>query len=284
MREIVDIRLSEEEASKFLHPGVGKVLSSGWTRQIRVATNDPLVEFIRARYCEHQKKGAFLGNFSVERHYSAKELQSAELFQLKPDILSSEDVGMDFGTVYDETTTCPYCGAGRKLASEFFFDLRKLPKGKDLIRTIAEDEWLVSARLVKLIREHGITGAEFIPVKHARKSTFSLPEWYYMKIVGPSVRVASPTNFGINLFNSDREGTYRCPLGHVLGLNILSELSVARDSWNRNDIAFTQEMVGYRPKDGVIVPAPLLVISPRFWQLLVAEKIKGYRVEVTHLI
>jgi hypothetical protein len=41
-------------------------------------------------------------------------------------------------------------------------------------------------------------------------------------------------------------------------------------------------MVGIRM--GLLVPAPLLLVSPRLWHLLRTEKIKGYRVEVAHLV
>ncbi len=71
-------------------------------------------------------------------------------------------------------------------------------------------------------------------------------------------------------------------MGHVSGLNLLSEVWVPRAAWDGSDIVCTKDLVGVRR--GVPVPAPLLLISPRLWRLLEVEQIKGYEVEVAHLV
>jgi hypothetical protein len=91
-----------------------------------------------------------------------------------------------------------------------------------------------------------------------------------------------PTEFGINPFNTDAPGAHRCPRGHVLGLNLLSEVTVLRADWDGSDVALTLEMVG--TKRGDLRPRPLCLISPRFYQLLSRERVKGAYIEVAHLV
>jgi len=87
---------------------------------------------------------------------------------------------------------------------------------------------------------------------------------------------------GVRPFDPDAEGRYRCPLGHVAGLARLSEVFVSRAGWDGSDVACTTEMVGTRR--GVLVPAPLLLISPKFYRLLRDGGVKGYRIEVARLV
>lgn len=207
-------------------------------------------------------------------------LTAAEFFQLQITAFF-EPEGTACGTEYDESAACPHCGAGRRLVGELILDLGKVPKGKDFAQSIARDEWIVSERLVSLMREHGVTGAEFELVKSAKKRRAGSPAWYRLHITAEPVEVAAPTRFGIDPFDDDAEGRYRCPLGHTMGLNILSELSIGRDSWDGADIAVTRQYVGSR--QGVLVPSPLIVVSPRLRQLLIKHDIKGFKTEVVYL-
>ena len=93
------------------------------------------------------------------------------------------------------------------------------------------------------------------------------------------------TRFGINLFDPDENGEYRCPLGHVLGLNLLSELSVVGEDWDGADVCATKQWTGMRSRNGgVFRPRPLLLISQRMRNLLAALKAKGFELEVAHRV
>jgi hypothetical protein len=124
---------------------------------------------------------------------------------------------------------------------------------------------------------------EFIQLMERRNLHRSklMPVWYQLIITSEPIQTIPPTLFGNNPFDEDPEGEYRCPLGHVSGLNLLSEIWVSKDSWDGSDIVRTQDLVGIRR--GVLVPRPLLLISSRMWQLLTMEKIKGYKIEIAHL-
>jgi len=281
MRETLEFRVLEEHAARYFLPSVGKRVSD-LARRIEVVVGEPLFEQFKRATLEVRGKGEpFFGGWMPHRKYTPKELASAELFQLQ--ITAFFDLeGTEYGTVYDESAVCPHCGAGRRLTGDLILDLSKAPKGKDFARTIAGDEWIVSERLVSLMREHGMTGTEFELVKSAKKRREGSPVWYRLKLAAPPVEVVAPTRFGIDPFDEDAAGRYRCPLGHTAGLNILSELSVGRNSWNGADITVTHQFVGHR--QGVLVPSPLIVVSPRLRALLIEHGIKGYKTEVAHLV
>jgi len=280
MREILEFRVLEEHAARYFLPSVGKRVSE-LARKIEVVVGEPLFEQFKRATLEVRGKGEpFFGGWMPHRKYTPKELAAAELFQLQITAFF-EPEGTACGTEYDESAVCPHCGAGRRLVGELTLDLGRVPKGKDVAQSIARDEWIVSERLVSLMREHGMTGAEYEPVKSAKKRREGSPTWFRLNITAPPVEVAAPTRFGIDPFDEDAEGRYRCPLGHTAGLNILSELSVGRDSWHGADMTVTRQYVGHR--QGVLVPSPLIVISPRLRRLLIEHDIKGFKTEVAYL-
>lgn len=282
MREIYDFRLFEREAAQFFLPSVGTRLGA-ITRQLIVSRGDQIYERIGQvkRELESKGIGSLYGGWDCKRKYTHKELAAAELFQLQITAYF-EPAAEKCGTIYDESGVCPHCGAGRHLSGELILDLGKAPKGKDFAQTIAGDEWIVSERLVTLMYEHGMTGASFEPVRSMKTRRVGNPAWYRFNVTAPPVETAAPTRFGIDPFDEDTQGRYRCPLGHVAGLNILSELSIERGSCKGMDIAVTRQSVGNR--QGMLVPRPLIVISPRLRQLLIEHEIKGFKTEVAYLV
>ena len=95
--------------------------------------------------------------------------------------------------------------------------------------------------------------------------------------------VAPQTRFGVAPFDEDEKGEYRCPKGHVLGLNLLSEVWVKREDWDGADVCATKQWVGYRSRNGgAFRPHPLLLVSQRLRRLLGELKAKGFELEVAH--
>jgi hypothetical protein len=354
MREILELRIPEKNARRFLAPDEGRPLGSAdyirmfgpSVRQLRVNVSSRRYEEIRYIASRlKQEKGEYLFHgWMIRRYYAPKELNAAELFKLKIAAVF-EPAGEECGTIYDESTACPHCGAGRQQVSELILDLRKVPKNKDIARTIA-GEWIVSQRFAELVIDHQLTGLELRPVRHkayyqddpidltklesgleslrgAREAGYPhpkgsfwvwlnraeqtllrdqirqehiasmqrrerkrpprpLPQYYQLIVTSKPVRIASPTRFGIDPFDEDSKGQFRCPRGHVKGLNVLSELSISGNTWGGSDVAQTEEFVGERR--GLLVPTRMLMISPRLYKLLRTESIKGYEVEVAHLV
>jgi len=111
-----------------------------------------------------------------------------------------EPTGEECGTVYDEAVSCPTCGAGRKQVSPLKLNLRKIPKTKDLARTIA-DEWVVSQRLVNALVDANISGVEFQPVRHNLSSWVDEPMELEKTAAGREI-IQSATDAGIELYSA----------------------------------------------------------------------------------
>jgi hypothetical protein len=344
MNECLELRVREEYAMTLGLASEGKLIDSDiGIRKVLLPIEDPRLERIGKLDRELQASGtcAYWG-WDYRRRYSRSELQQAELLHLRI-TAAFEPAGEECGTLYDESTACCQCGAGRTQVSGLVLDMRKVPKNKDIARTIA-DEWVVSQRLAELLVETDMTGFDLQPVRHKaryeddpvnlarvpsgkqllrraevagvtpfswpfhvwlnrreqsgllhkaeggyaelarkrhRRARTELPTWYQLIISSPPVRIVPPTRFGVSPFDDDPERKHVCPLGHVGGLNLLSELHVARSSWDGSDMAVTSSLVGARR--GLLVPAPLVLISPRLWRLLKTEKMKGWKIEVAHL-
>jgi hypothetical protein len=341
MRETVEFRIPEKHAQRYLKPDQGEHLSSA-TRALTVEVSDPLYQEIGRVYARLREQDEyFYHGWIIRRSYSAQEVATAELFHLT---ISSvfEPPGEECGTVYEESTACVLCGAGRRQVSDLVLDLRKAPKSRDIARTIA-DEWIVSQRLAELLIDWRVTGFALHPVRHKaryqddpieletlpagreilqrahmvgvahptgefwvwynrpeqlelreqlevehvqrwrgkdKRMYRPVPVWYQLTVTSQQVEVIQPTRFGVK--PHDESADFRCPLGHVSGLNLLSEVWVKRESWDGSDVSRTAQMVGHR--EGVLTPAPLLLISPRLQRLFKQEMIKGYNAEVAHLV
>jgi hypothetical protein len=106
----------------------------------------------------------FFAGWEIKRKYTATELRSADVFRLEVTSVF-EPPGEECGTVYDESTACPKCGAGATQVSDLRLDLRKAPRTKDIARTIA-GEIIISQRTAELIVDNGFEGVELRPVQH----------------------------------------------------------------------------------------------------------------------
>ena len=276
MRELIEFRVPEDRAAMFLEPGLGTSLG-GTVRKVLLPMDDPRVKLIGDLEREFQKRDqSFFYGWHISRRYTHKELEAAELLQLliRP---TFEPPGEMCGTKYDDSAACPHCGAGASMRGDLHLDLQRIPKKKDLALTIA-GEPVVSAKLVKALREHGITGAEYLPVRH--KTGVVSKEWHHLVVTSPAVDIIPPTRVGTKPFDLDESGGYRCPLKHVAGLNRLSELWVRRADADSSDWVRTRQLIGTRR--GVLRPEEQLLISPRLYRLLMDWKAKRFEIEVAH--
>ncbi|HEX8702459.1 MAG TPA: hypothetical protein VF815_26735 [Myxococcaceae bacterium] len=276
MRETIEFRVPEDRAAEFLEPGLGTSLG-GTVRKVVLPMDDPRVKRIGDLEREfHKREQSFFYGWHISRRYTQKELEAAELLQLlvRP---TFEPPGELCGTEYNESAACPHCGAGASIRGDLHLDLQRIPKKKDLALTIA-GEAVISDKLVKALRKHGITGAEYRPVRH--KTGAVSKEWHHLVVTSSAVDIISPTRVGTKPFDLDEQGNYRCPLKHVAGLNRLSELWVRRADTDGSDWVRTRQFIGTRR--GVLRPESQLLISPRLYHLLVDLKAKRFEFEVAH--
>lgn len=276
MREVIEFRIPEERAATFLEPGLGSSLG-GSVRKVVLPMEDPRVRLIGDLDREFDKRGqSFFYGWHISRSYTRKELETAELLQL---IIGPffEPTGEMCGTEYDESMACPHCGAKAVQRGDLRMDIRRIPKKKDLTITLA-GESLISTRLVKHLKEHGITGAEYRPVRHTTGEL--IDEWRQLVVTSAPVEILPPTRVGGGPFDLDEQGRFRCPLKHVVGLHRLSELWVKRADHDGSDWVRTQQLIGTRR--GELRPEEQLLISPRLYRLLMALKVKRFEIEVAH--
>jgi hypothetical protein len=152
--------------------------------------------------------------------------------------------------------------------------------------TIAR-EIVISRRMVGLFQKHNIEGAEFLPIRQKHEPNSESKEWYQLLVKSVSAEIIPPTLVGNDPFDYDEEGQGRCPNGDLLGLNLLSEVSVKLDDCDGEDIVASKQFIGTRR--GLLRPQRLIFISQRLWNIIEQERLKGERVkgvrfEIAHLI
>jgi hypothetical protein len=167
------------------------------------------------------------------------------------------------------------------------FDLESTPDGRRLLER-AEAQGITAGSWefwVWINREENARAVEAARLESAADASTSdlqqLPVWHQLVVNAAPVPVAAETSFGINVFEHDREGRFRCPESHVAGLNVLSEVHLRRADWPGTDLAVSRELVGVRR--GLLRPTPLLLINQRARQVLMEKGIKGYALEVARV-
>lgn len=291
MREFCEFRIPEDKARRLLRPDEGEVIGLAGVaglvgvRKLQVETRDPRFAQIGAfdRQLREEEGLGFFSSWELSRKYSKAELDGAELFQLQVRT-TVEPEGERCGTEYDDSVACLHCGAGARQLNALRLERSSLPRTRDMVRTIAGSELLFSKRLVDAFHEHGMTGARFHPVLN-RGGKGVIDSWFQVELCSRPLEAVSPTLFGNDPFDLDEEGRYRCPQGHVAGLNLLSELWVRRADHDGSDLCATRQLVGPNIEPGgVFRPYPLLLISQRLRRLLVDLKAKRLELEVAHLV
>jgi len=304
MQETIEFRIPEAYAKEFLDATDGICLG-GSVRKVEVPLSDPRFARIgNLDHAFHAKGRAFFTAWIPHRRYTTAELQAAKAFQVVVKRVF-EPAGEECGTLYDESSACEYCGSGERQVSDLVLEARSLPKRGNLgiAKTIA-GEVVVSQSFVDVFQANKLKGAEFRVVRERKKPSVAIPGWHQLVVNSTPLAVVAPTRAGITPFDDgserlsnqtsildelkingswcDREGQYRCPAGHTIGLNLLSELSVETNDGEDCDIAYTKQRVGVRR--GLLRPERLLVISARFRELGLHQGWKGMAFEIVHLI
>ncbi len=293
MSEYVNVRASEtlgqEELVSFLKSRfpeatkqIGRTVVEGTECvEVRVPSNSPEFEDI-SRFIDARRKQGQRG-FSDStigwylRKYTRAELQNAEALRLT--IASHfEPSGEECGTIYE--TLCNHCNWGLQV-SDLILDLRRVSQHKDISETIAWVEWVVSSNFVRTFTENKLTGAEFRPIFEFKNPTKQSKDWYQLRVTGKAGGLAETTRLGRDPF-SPSQISWRCPLGHSVVTEFLSEIYLQRSTWDGSDIAVTEALFGQGRN--LLRPAPLIIISQRMYRTLQEAGFKGFSVEVAHFV
>ena len=290
MREIYEFRVREKYANRLFDPDEGEKL--GWTkhygdkfvtvRKIKLSAKDPKFKRVGELNVLIRKdpNDFFFAGWNISRRYTASDIAQAKLFLLCR-LATFEPAGEECGTQYDELSACPDCKSGAKQISPLFLDWKRIPKNKDIARTIA-GEIVVSKRMIELFERYSITGARFGPVCQHPATSAESKDWFQLLVKSCDAEVAAPTKIGVNPFDEDTAGQYCCSYGDLIGLARLSEVSIRHPSYNGSDIVASRQFAGTRR--GLLRPERFLLISPKLRQLIKDEKLTGCEFEVAHFV
>jgi hypothetical protein len=293
MTEYVNVRASEilgqEELVSFLKSRfpeatkpIGRTVVEGTECvEVRVPSNSGEFEEIRKFIDARRKQGQRgFADFTIGwylRKYTKTELQNAEVLRLT--IASHfEPSGEECGTIYE--TLCNHCNWGRQV-SDLILDLRRVPQHKDVSETIAWVERVVSSNFVRTFTENKLTGAEFRPIFEFKNPTKQSKDWHQLRVTGKAGELAESTRLGRDPF-SPSQISWRCPLGHSVVTEFLSEIYLQRSTWDGSDITVTEALFGQGRN--LLRPTPLIIISQRMYHALQKAGLKGFSVEVAHLV
>ena len=282
MKEIAEFRVDERFASLLLGDDEGERLRSGMIRRVEFDSCDPRYNEVGHLQSElHSKHGKpFFYGWDLRYVATPREIQQARLFRARITSVF-EPAGEECGTEYDESTACTDCGAGATLVEPLVVDLKRIPKGKDFAKTIA-GEVVVSRRVLDCFEHHSLTGANLSPLGANRSSSVGKNEWFHLTIASAEAEIVAPTRVGINPFDDDLGGECRCRLGDLLGLNLLSLLSIGSKTRSEADIESTRQYIGVRR--GLLRPERQILVSPTFRRLIESEKLKGLAFEIAYLV
>jgi hypothetical protein len=276
MREIVEFRIPEEWACEWLQRSDGKVNRTGSVRVVKAPRGSELYERVVAIDREWRKADRrFFFTYSIDRAYDPTELEQADILLLH--ILNVfEPPGEEFDVVYLPDIHGPAEFMNR--VGPLILQCSRF-RGNSFSETIA-GERLISPEVQKIVRDRGFTGVEFGPVicnGQPRVKT----DWAELVVTSPKVAIAPPTVVGTNVSGDPPPDVWDETTVH-LGLNVLSEVSIRRDSWDGSDFAVSWQTVGAH--QGLLRPYRLLFISKRLFGALSPKMRRALKVEVASLV
>lgn len=289
MKETTEFRINYDFANLLFEDNEGVDLGqiSKSIKVVQLSKDDPRysqIPIIAKQVKDKYNKGFFFG-WKIKRKYSKKELDTAILFQIKIKT-KFEPTGEECGTTYDEKFICDICGVGRKQIGLLKLKKNTIPN-KDIVSTIG-GEVLVSEKFVKIFRERKLNGVEFAPVVFEKDKSN-----YFQLIVFSKLELTNKTIAGINPFdfsesceivdyNVSKKEIYKCPRGHTIGLNLLSEAYVEKNQLIQNcDFFVSKQRIGV--SRGLLKPEPLYFCSIALKKMIDEEKLSGFDFEIANV-
>lgn len=279
MKETLELRVNYDYAHLLFKANEGKDLGTS-VKIIELSPNDsrynqiPIIaEQIKIKYDR-----SFFFGWNIKRKYDKKELDTAKLLHLKVRNVF-EPSGEECGTIYDESEACGVCGANRKQINALILKKGSIPK-KDISLTIG-GEMVVSRNFKNSVERYGLKGFLFTPIKFGKEIITD----YYQLVSIIELELSHSVVIGVNPFDlsiSCGSEIYRCPEGHTLGLNLLSEPSVYNTkSIIDFDFFVSKQKIGV--KRGLLRPESLYFCSQNFRKMVLEERLKGFDFGITKI-
>jgi hypothetical protein len=275
MQEIFEFRIPEKTAAVYLAESEGTKL--GISRKVETEFESQLFKKIMKAQLRQRELGKhFYLSWDVKRRYTESELERASLFSFR--VASQfEPCGEECGTEYDDVASCTNCGAGGVQKSKLRTKERKIPKSKDFTQTIA-NEIIASTRAVDVFKGANVSGLTYSEVYECDSNASALRGWEQLFLALSDVELSTSTRFGSGPFDDGSSSGQMCPHGDLVGLNILSEVSVKSNSLSNADFLSTNKFIGARR--GFLRPKRILLCSSRVRQLVLRERLNGLEFEV----
>lgn len=289
MKEILELRVNSDYAHLLFKEDEGKQLGT-FVKLIGITKDDDCygkIEAIQRDVIEKYDSNFFFG-WEIIRKYTSKELESSDFFHLLiPKVF--EPSGEECNTIFEESKACSICGANREQVGALFLKKGTIPKKKDICITIA-GELVVSQRFIECVEKYNLKGIEFKPIMY--KTGVSE---YYQIFGSKTITLSDKTLVGVDPFDlSERSDTfdrygnleseiYKCPNGDTIGLNLLSELFLEEDlKLKEYDFLKSKQNIGV--KRGLLVPTPVYICSKVFRNMVINEKLIGFKFEIAHIV
>jgi hypothetical protein len=219
----------------------------------------------------------FFAGWKITQVATPSEKNHAEIFRYIPQRFF-EPCGEECGTRYDESAACPLCKSGAPQLDPLILNTSRLPKS-DFAESIGS-EMVVSRRVVDSFTRNGVTGVTFVPVLTGRKRLVS-DHWFQFIVDSTIAEIVPPTRSGNGPFDEDPQNLGRCPTGHLLGLNLLSDVTISRQTFGDLDVFASRQFFGVRR--GLLQPHRIVFMSQKVRKIIETEKLKGCRLEVAFL-
>jgi hypothetical protein len=289
MKEILKLRVNYDYAHLLFKADEGKNLGTS-VKVVELSKGDarynqvPIIaEEIKKKY----DRGFFFG-WQINRKYSKKELYAATLLHLKIKAVF-EPTGEECGTLYDETAACEICGANRKQASPLILKKGTIPK-IDIARTLG-GEVVVSEKFVNAVRQRNLKGLRLSSINVEKQYQLTADvevELSHLTVAGVDPWDFSEDSNGIEFTVSGEYSVkfekeiYKCPKGHTIGLNLLSEPYILNSQLiGQYDFYASKQKVGV--KRGLLRPEPIYFCSQAFRKMIEEEKLTGFEFEITNI-
>jgi len=292
MKEIFEFRIYERYYNLLSKPNKSEF--NGAVYIVKVTRQDPFFEELRKvdKYVTSHLRGTMFSYTAVKRTYSSQELGDSKLFHFWP-IKQFGPTGEQCGTKYDDSVACVICGSGGRQISSLFLAKGKIPQ-TDISRSLG-GEMIVSDNFLKVFNERKMKGAIFKPVYFSK----TISKFHQIIPTSTKLDLTDSTVVGRNVFNAMPEYEkreplglgdspqqeyvyYKCPLGHLIGGNLISEPHV-HNPIDIKDYDIFESAQYYGVRLNLLRPEPLYFCSPSFRKMVIDEKLTGFDFQIARI-